>query len=560
MNKIIRLAFPIALGLALTGGVNAATVAQKRVYVSVGADVVKHLKQQKNTLIDIQTEASLKAAEADYHTVSIPASQVSRLSEIIHQEFMRCPGFFMHDSREAAVAFNQPATAAKQRKQVNYTIDNSETAYALLNNVSSDQLSATVQSLSSYHNRYYNATTGADASQWIKNKWQSIATGRDDITVEYFEHPAWRQPSVMVTITGTDTPDEYVIAGGHLDSINNSNTSLNAPGADDNASGIAVLTNTLDTIVASNYRPAKTVVLIGYAAEEVGLRGSQVIANDFKNKEKNVVGVVQFDMTGFQGSSSDIVFINDFTNGPQNEFMTQLVDTYMPDINYSFDICGYACSDHASWTKYGFAASFPFEAPFGQHNSTIHSTEDLSFDADHAVKFLRLSVVYLAELAKGGVNVEQQVKGSVTFSTSEVTVEEGNSVTLTVERVAGQDAQVSIDYATQDGTAIAGSDYIATSGTLTWSNQDNASQTITIDTNEVDSHKTFEVVLSNPQGGVQLGATNTITVKIGNKVVEEPTPTEPAEPVRVNSGGGGTLSSLWLGVLALCGFAARRRG
>jgi putative aminopeptidase FrvX len=51
-----------------------------------------------------------------------------------------------------------------------------------------------------------------------------------------------------------------------------------APGADDDASGIAPLLEVLRIALASGWKPKRTVKFMGYAREEVGLRGSNAIA------------------------------------------------------------------------------------------------------------------------------------------------------------------------------------------------------------------------------------------------------------------------------------------
>ena len=67
-----------------------------------------------------------------------------------------------------------------------------------------------------------------------------------------------------------------MVLGGHLDSISNagSGETMRAPGADDDASGIASMTEALRAMIASGYKPRRTIKMMGYAAEEVGLRGS----------------------------------------------------------------------------------------------------------------------------------------------------------------------------------------------------------------------------------------------------------------------------------------------
>ena len=382
----------------------------QRVWLTIGTDAFQKLSATRAHGLAVSSSKK-ETLNANSHSrlISLPESQISALSHYMHDSFNRCGGFIFHESEQAAinyqtkVAANLNAMASNQNASiaVNYTIDNPDGVSSLLNALSSSQLNDTVQTLASYNNRYYTQQTGVDSANWIRSNWQDIAASRSDISVELFNH-SWNQPSVIATIAGTTNASEIVVIGGHLDSINSSSPSSGrAPGADDNASGIAVITETLRAIVASGYKPARTIKLMGYAAEEVGLRGSKAIAQNFSGSGQNVVGVVQFDMTGNKGTpSKDIVFMTDYTNSAQNNFMMQLIDTYLSDIVYGTSRCGYACSDHASWHNEGYAASMPFESNMGDSNSRIHTTNDTAFDVNHAFKFARLSVTYLAELAK----------------------------------------------------------------------------------------------------------------------------------------------------------------
>jgi leucyl aminopeptidase len=171
--------------------------------------------------------------------------------------------------------------------------------------------------------------------------------------------------------------------------------------------------------LASGWKPKRTVKFMGYAGEEVGLRGSNAIAQSFQTAGKNVVGVLQLDMTNYKGSAPDIVLITDNTNAAQNTFVGNLIDTYL-GLSRSTSSCGYACSDHASWHSRGFAASIPFEALVGQHNPRIHTATDTLANSDatagHAAKFARLAAVYMAELAKGGFGGGPPLPVTVTFT------------------------------------------------------------------------------------------------------------------------------------------------
>jgi hypothetical protein len=104
--------------------------------------------------------------------------------------------------------------------------------------------------------------------------------------------------------------------------------------------------------------------------------------------------------------------------------------------------------------------------------------------------------------------------GSTQVAVTAVDVVEGEGAVITLERVGGSDFAVSVDYTTQDGSAVAGTDYTSTSGTVSWADMDTAPKTITIPTNTVDEHKTFTVLLSNPQGGADLGSKVATVVRI----------------------------------------------
>jgi leucyl aminopeptidase len=205
---------------------------------------------------------------------------------------------------------------------------------------------------------------------------------------------------------GTSVPDEIVVLGGHMDSISGrgSNTAL-APGADDNASGIACLTEILRVAVTLGYRPSRTVQFYGYAAEEIGLVGSAEIAARAKTDKLNVVGVMQLDMTNFTKAPMPFIgIVTDYTDKALNDFSAKLIDQYL-DIPYKNFACGYGCSDHASWNKNGYPATAPHEADMDTANDKIHTTGDtlaVSKDsAAHSMHFVRFGLAFMAEIAKG---------------------------------------------------------------------------------------------------------------------------------------------------------------
>jgi bacterial leucyl aminopeptidase len=333
--------------------------------------------------------------------------ELPALSAALHEAFRRCPGFITHPTREAALASLREDLhlLATQAAAVEYTLDNPATVKALLNELQEPEIRQTIATLSGFTTRHHASISGQGAAEWLRDAWRAMAAGRGDVSVDFFTHSVTSQPSVVATIQGASLPAEIVVVGGHLDSIVGGGLSgARSPGADDDASGVATLTEVLRAAMATGYRPARTVKFMAYAAEEIGLRGSQEIAGAHRSAGADVVGVLQLDMTNFKGSSADMALLTDFTNAPQNQFLERLIDTYV-GASRTTTRCGYGCSDHASWHNAGYPASMPFEAVFGQHNRQIHTARDTltrSFGtANHALKFARLAAAYVAELAKG---------------------------------------------------------------------------------------------------------------------------------------------------------------
>jgi leucyl aminopeptidase len=391
---------------------SAVEAAPKKVWITLGDAAYLQLQKLAPKTIakesqSILPQEGLLAAER-VHLVEVDESQLLGLSEAVHHELKRCGGFMFHASEAAGRQALQPTASLLAALRPSYALDNQSVVNALLPQMQDSNIAQTIVDLSAFTNRYYTSTSGVNASNWIKTRWQQMAAGRSDITVEQFTHAAWAQKSVILTMKGTDNADEVVVLGGHLDSISNqgSGESMRAPGADDDASGIASMTEVLRVMVAGGYKPRRTLKLMGYAAEEVGLRGSQDIAKSFKAANTNVVGVMQLDMTNYKGSDKDIYLYTDYTDNAQNQFVANLLTSYLPSIKIGYDKCGYACSDHASWNAQGYFASMPFESSFTQDNPYIHTANDTYANsgnqAQHALKFSKMALAFMVELGSDG--------------------------------------------------------------------------------------------------------------------------------------------------------------
>jgi leucyl aminopeptidase len=376
----------------------------KYVTISTGIDVVESLQEQKE--FSFQPMIHLKQNHQAV-LMNVADEDLPRLSEYIHQYFNRCGGFFVHRNTQDGEKTLKALADSFSLKSFSFpeSLSEADRLERWMPYLKEERIKQNILQLGQFHNRYYKSETGIKAFEWIKQQWEQIAQGRNDISVAHFNHRDFPQRSVILTIQGTETPEEIVVLGGHGDSISGFfNRQLSkAPGADDNASGISVLTEVIRVIVESQYRPKKTIQFMAYAAEEVGLLGSQDVARAYKDQRKNVVGVLQLDMTNQQSGPLDIALMSDFTSSEQNAFIGSIIDAYVK-VPWGQSQCGYACSDHASWTKNGFHASIPFETTMDRSNRYIHSANDtlesMGGTAQHSFKFAKLALAYAVEMAK----------------------------------------------------------------------------------------------------------------------------------------------------------------
>jgi hypothetical protein len=185
---------------------------------------------------------------------------------------------------------------------------------ALLRDVDQRRIEATVRKLVSFGTRHTLSTQddpnrgiGA-ARDWIfaEMKQYAAASG-GHMTVElqsYIQQPASRIPTatritnVVATLRGSVTPDRIYVVSGHYDSrvTDVMNATADAPGANDDASGVAVAME-LARVMAIR-RPKATIVFAAVAGEEQNLYGARYMAGQYKAAAADVQAMFTNDIVG----------------------------------------------------------------------------------------------------------------------------------------------------------------------------------------------------------------------------------------------------------------------
>ncbi|MCB9253991.1 MAG: M20/M25/M40 family metallo-hydrolase [Bdellovibrionaceae bacterium] len=348
-------------------------------------------------------------AEGGVSLVRVPVSQVEQFSRIVHDHYKACGGFMdvTHEIRKGRSAARLVWEYADPKDSgFEFAVRGDAFVADMVSMVSKDAYWNVLKSLEAMGSRSATNAKGAAAQKWIQGQATELTSGMPNVrvwTVETDHFFANKQASVVLTLEGTQPNLPAVVLGAHMDTITQSFTSDKQPGADDDGSGSALLLETLRVLKQSGAKFERTVHLVWYAAEEWGLVGSQFVVDAFVDKGLAVDAVLQFDMVGYNSSADDdnIYLLTDYTNPALTETLRRVIETYT-DAKVGTTECGYACSDHASWHKKGFAAAVPFEASFSNMNGRLHTQNDKTdvLDVDHAIRFVKSAVAFVGEVGR----------------------------------------------------------------------------------------------------------------------------------------------------------------
>jgi hypothetical protein len=180
------------------------------------------------------------------------------------------------------------------------------------------------------------------------------------------EHPV---PNVAAVLPGTDAAlrDEYVVLSAHFDHVGVGQPDARGDsiynGADDNASGTAVMMEVARALIAlpEEQRPRRSVMFLGVSGEEKGLLGSRWFAQNPTVPIDRIVANINMDMVGRNAPTELIAIGQEYTSlGPLAERVArenpQLRLRLMPDPDPAEQ--AFFRSDHVSFMQQDIPAIF----------------------------------------------------------------------------------------------------------------------------------------------------------------------------------------------------------
>lgn len=216
-----------------------------------------------------------------------------------------------------------------------------------------------------------------------------------------FRDLATQQRNVVAVFPGSDPTAGAIVLGAHYDSrtADIADWVSPAPGANDNATGVAVLLEVARQLAA--YEPKATIFLVAFAAEETGLQGSRHFVES--SRASDVRAMVAFDIVGNSSGPSGSNALRVFSAGPDDtssrslaRWLARLGGGWTPDmpvlVQDALDRPG-RYSDHVPFSDAGITAVRLIED--GEHTELQHNALDTADRIDPA--YLRR----VAQLALG---------------------------------------------------------------------------------------------------------------------------------------------------------------
>jgi hypothetical protein len=363
------------------------------------------------------------------------------------------------------------------------TAQTNQLLYNIIDSISEKRIQKDVQTLVNFGTRNTFSDTLSNtrgigaARRWIKKEFESVSKNCNDCLDVFYQkdfvsnevnnrvpHDAW-VVNVVAIQKGTKYPNRYIIMSGDIDSraSNTMDFTIDAPGANDNASGMA---GTIEAArVLSKHSFENSIVYVGLSGEEQGLFGGAGLAKYAKDKGWDIIGVFNNDMIGNIKGVDGVIDNRTFRifsePVPANEteqqrhlrrfyggeidgisrqlarYVHKTTKNYMPEMNpmmvYRLDRFGRG-GHHRPFNDLGFAGIRIMEAHenYTQQHQDIREENGIKYgdviehvNFDYAKKLTAVNAINLASLASAppppkNVAIGGIVEPSVTFKWEKV--------------------------------------------------------------------------------------------------------------------------------------------
>ena len=255
--------------------------------------------------------------------------------------------------------------------------------------------------------------------------------------------------NVVGELEGSDPEAGYYVICAHYDAVGTRSAggwdwrTDAAPGADDNASGVAVVLESARLLSTRQF--PWSIRFIAWSGEELGLWGSQHYADLARSEEDRILGVFNFDMVGFNDLRDRLELVTNPASAWLVELMQATNERY--NIGLQVDVLSdrnAGLSDHAPFWSRGYDAILGIENYLPTDSSTVgviageyrlnsqyHTVVDLpdSVNWELVAQVTRLTVASLAQFGE-----EEDLPNLVVF-TGDVRADPRNDLQIRVGNI-----------------------------------------------------------------------------------------------------------------------------
>ena len=258
---------------------------------------------------------------------------------------------------------------------------------SLVNTISKENIEVWINHLSSYHTRHTLSRFIDDVANWLMTELKNF--GYTDVNFHSYVEDRHQLKNVVCQKRGKT--DKVILICAHYDSRmeNLNDAEARAPGANDNASGIAVLLE-IARILCKVKELNTNIQFAFFSGEEQGLWGSKHYAEYIQENNINLYRLINLDMVGSPPSRKVTIERDNNTDPRHNNvhsndndsiafgnIMVNMAGIYT---NLQTNLGAMYDSDYEPFEAKGYVVVGVYDE--GQENSTYHSTTDLSSGVD----------------------------------------------------------------------------------------------------------------------------------------------------------------------------------
>jgi hypothetical protein len=276
---------------------------------------------------------------------------------------------------------------------------------SIISSVSRNNIEIWINNLASFHTRHTKSRFIDQAANWLKDELEKISQA--NVTFHKYTESGYDLKNIVCHQKGSS--DKVILVCAHYDSRmeNLEDSESRAPGADDNASGVAVILEIARLI--SKLSLEKSIQLVFFSGEEQGLWGSKHYAQYVKDNNVNLYRLINLDMVGFSSAAEkrtltierdigNAMSTNDEDSQTFGEIMEQMA------INHTdLDILlgPIYDSDYMPFEALGYVVTGGYDGGAIDENTHYHSsTDEASFvNIDYVVSVTKMVLATVLEEA-----------------------------------------------------------------------------------------------------------------------------------------------------------------